>query len=109
MLFESLGPSTSGAFRRSRFSHCSRGGEIFYTPPLPGVQRRKRSEKEWMKILDGSRLFPADGEARSVAARLYETVKDLPLISPHGHPDPRWFPFNGPFPTPTPLPTHPAH
>ena len=50
-----------------------------------------------MKILDANRLFPADGEARSVAARLYETVKDLPLISPHGHTDPRWFAFNEPF------------
>jgi glucuronate isomerase len=62
-----------------------------------------------MKILDESRLFPADGEARSVAARLYETVKDLPLISPHGHTDPRWFAFNEPFPNPTALLIQPDH
>jgi glucuronate isomerase len=62
-----------------------------------------------MKILDENRLFPADGEARSVAARLYETVKDLPIISPHGHTDPRWFAFNEPFPNPTALLIQPDH
>jgi glucuronate isomerase len=62
-----------------------------------------------MKILDANRLFPADGEARSVAARLYETVKDLPIISPHGHTDPRWFAFNEPFPNPTTLLIQPDH
>jgi glucuronate isomerase len=62
-----------------------------------------------MKILDANRLFPADGEARSVAARLYETVKDLPLISPHGHTDPRWFAFNEPFPNPAALLIQPDH
>jgi glucuronate isomerase len=60
-------------------------------------------------ILDANRLFPADGEARSVAARLYETVKDLPIISPHGHTDPRWFAFNEPFPNPTALLIQPDH
>ena len=60
-------------------------------------------------ILDENRLFPANGEARSVAARLYETVRDLPLISPHGHTDPRWFAFNEPFPNPTALLIQPDH
>ena len=62
-----------------------------------------------MKILDANRLFPADGEARSVAARLYETVKDLPIISPHGHTDPRWFALNEPFSNPTALLIQPDH
>ena len=62
-----------------------------------------------MKILDANRLFPADGEARSVAARLYETVRDLPIISPHGHTDPRWFAFNEPFPNPAALLIQPDH
>ena len=47
-----------------------------------------------MKILDDNRLFPADGQARSVAAKLYETVRDLPILSPHGHTDPSWFALN---------------
>jgi glucuronate isomerase len=62
-----------------------------------------------MKILDANRLFPADGEARSVAARLYETVRDLPILSPHGHTDPSWFAFNQPFPNPTALLIQPDH
>ena len=62
-----------------------------------------------MKILDANRLFPADGEARSIAARLYKTVKDLPIISPHGHTDPSWFAFNQPFPNPTTLLIQPDH
>jgi len=62
-----------------------------------------------MKILDENRLFPADGEARSVAARLYESIKNLPIISPHGHTDPRWFAFNEPFPNPTALLIQPDH
>jgi glucuronate isomerase len=60
-------------------------------------------------ILDENRLFPADGDARSVAARLYKTVKDLPIISPHGHTDPRWFAFNEPFPNPATLLIQPDH
>src|SRR6267154_4390945 len=62
-----------------------------------------------MKILDPNRLFPAEGVARALAARLYETVKDLPIISPHGHTDPRWFAFNEPFPNPTALFIQPDH
>src|SRR5580693_1489561 len=62
-----------------------------------------------MKILDANRLFPAESEARSVAVRLYETVKDLPIISPHGHTDPRWFAFNEPFSNPTALLIQPDH
>ncbi|MBB5338858.1 glucuronate isomerase [Tunturiibacter gelidoferens] len=60
-------------------------------------------------ILDPNRLFPADSEARSVAARLYETVRDLPIISPHGHTDPRWFAENEPFANPTALFIQPDH
>src|SRR5258707_10584809 len=62
-----------------------------------------------MKILDPNRLFPADGEARTVAARLYETVRNLPIISPHGHTDPRWFASNEPFPNPAALLIQPDH
>ena len=30
-------------------------------------------------------------------ARLYATVKDLPIVSPHGHTDPQWFADDAPF------------
>jgi glucuronate isomerase len=62
-----------------------------------------------MKILDANRLFPAYGEARSVAARLYETVRNLPILSPHGHTDPSWFALNQPFPNPAALLIQPDH
>lgn len=40
------------------------------------------------------RLLPVDPAKRAIARRLYETVSDLPIISPHGHTDPvlaTWF------------------
>jgi glucuronate isomerase len=60
-------------------------------------------------MLDENRLFPADPEARSVAAKLYEAVRNLPIISPHGHTDPRWFAQNQPFPNPSALFIQPDH
>jgi glucuronate isomerase len=37
------------------------------------------------------RYFSPDPAQRTIAADLYNTVKDLPLICPHGHVDPRLF------------------
>ena len=42
-------------------------------------------------MLDANRLFPSEATARAIAIKLYETVRDLPIISPHGHTDPLWF------------------
>ncbi len=47
--------------------------------------------------LDPDRLFPADPATRSLARALYATVKDLPIVSPHGHTDPAWFADDAPF------------
>ena len=44
-----------------------------------------------MTHLHPDRLLPASEPAQSIARELYATVKDLPLISPHGHTDPAWF------------------
>jgi glucuronate isomerase len=60
-------------------------------------------------ILDPNRLFPAESKARSIAAKLYETVRNLPIISPHGHTDPRWFAENEPFANPAALLIQPDH
>ena len=60
-------------------------------------------------MLDKNRLFPAESAARAVAAKLYETVRDLPIISPHGHTDPQWFADNKPFPNPAALFIQPDH
>jgi glucuronate isomerase len=47
--------------------------------------------------LDPRRFFPADPHARSIAVRLFGAVEALPIVSPHGHTDPRWFSGNEPF------------
>ena len=47
--------------------------------------------------LHPDRLFPADPAARAIARGLYAGVKDLPIISPHGHTDPQWFATNARF------------
>jgi len=60
-------------------------------------------------MLDAKRLFPAEATARAVAVKLYETVRSLPIISPHGHTDPRWFAENKPFPNPAALFIQPDH
>src|ERR1700733_1757048 len=60
-------------------------------------------------MLNLNRLFPAEISARTVAAKLYETVRDLPIISPHGHTDPQWFANAPPFPDPSALFIQPDH
>ncbi|WP_374468758.1 glucuronate isomerase [Phenylobacterium sp.] len=59
--------------------------------------------------LHEDRLFPVEPAARGVARRLYGAVKDLPIISPHGHTDPSWFALNEPFSNATELFLAPDH
>lgn len=59
--------------------------------------------------LDPDRLFPPEPATRDLARELYGTVADLPIISPHGHTDPRWFAENEPFPDPARLFVTPDH
>ncbi len=62
-----------------------------------------------MKLTDPDRLFPVDETSRAVARTLYESVKDLPILSPHGHCNPRWFAENSRFPNPAELFIVPDH
>ena len=62
-----------------------------------------------MPLLDPDRLFPNDPATRKTARRLYEGIADLPIISPHGHTDARWFAENEPFPDPAQLFVTPDH
>ncbi|HEV2673669.1 MAG TPA: glucuronate isomerase [Aliidongia sp.] len=59
--------------------------------------------------LHPDRLFPADEASRSIARALYAGVKDLPIVSPHGHTDPRWYAENEAFPDPSTLFIVPDH
>jgi len=60
-------------------------------------------------LLHEDRLFPADAGTRKVARALYESVKGLPIISPHGHTQASWFAKNEPFPDPAKLFVQPDH
>ena len=62
-----------------------------------------------MALLDPDRLFPPDPAVRSLARDLYAAVSELPLISPHGHTDPRWYAEDSPFPDPAQLFVVPDH
>ncbi len=59
--------------------------------------------------LHPDRLFSSQQDQRNVARRLFETVCDLPIISPHGHTDPRWFAENEAFVDPATLLITPDH
>ena len=64
-----------------------------------------------MAVLDPhpDRLFPADPTVRALARHLYATVERLPIVSPHGHTDPRWFADDEPFPDASALFITPDH
>ena len=55
------------------------------------------------------RLFPPDPQGRDVARRIYEQVRDLPIISPHGHVPASWLADDQPFRDPTSLLISPDH
>ena len=62
-----------------------------------------------MPLLDEDRLFPIEPSARAIARELYAEVRDLPIVSPHGHTDPRWYAENAAFPDPAQLFVTPDH
>lgn len=55
------------------------------------------------------RLLPPEPGQRAIARRLYGSVRDLPLISPHGHIDPRLLADDQPFSDPASLLVTPDH
>ncbi|MBA3645748.1 MAG: glucuronate isomerase [Gemmatimonadaceae bacterium] len=59
--------------------------------------------------LNEDRFFDPDPATRRVARDLYDTTRELPIISPHGHVDPAILATNAPFPEPTALLVSPDH
>jgi glucuronate isomerase len=59
--------------------------------------------------LHPDRLLPADPGTREIARRIHEEVRDLPLICPHGHVDPRILLQDEPFADPAALFVTPDH
>jgi glucuronate isomerase len=60
-------------------------------------------------LIHEDRLFPAESGTRKIAKALYEQIKNLPIISPHGHTQASWFSTNAPFPDPAKLLVQPDH
>lgn len=48
-------------------------------------------------VLHPDRLLPPEPTVRAIARDLYESVRELPIVSPHGHSDPAWFATDAPF------------
>ena len=59
--------------------------------------------------LHPDRLLPSDTTQRAIARELYGAVRDLPIISPHGHTDPEWFATDANFGNAAELLLHPDH
>ena len=62
-----------------------------------------------MSLIHEDRLFPSDPAVRIIARSLYQRVRSLPIISPHGHTQAAWFAHNQPFPDPARLFVQPDH
>jgi glucuronate isomerase len=60
-------------------------------------------------LIHPDRLFPADPNTRMIARTLYDHVRALPIVSPHGHTHASWFARNEPFPDPAKLFVQPDH
>ncbi len=59
--------------------------------------------------LHPDRMLPADPTLRPLAREIYQSVRDLPIISPHGHVPPQWLADDVPFGDPTSLLITPDH
>ena len=60
-------------------------------------------------VLHEDRCFDPDPSIRHVARTLYDETRQLPIVSPHGHVDPRLLAEDAPFPEPTALIVRPDH
>ena len=73
------------------------------------VARPQRQGSVGVMLIHPDRLFPAEPSTRKIARTLYDHVRILPLISPHGHTNAAWFARNEPFPDPAKLFVQPDH
>ncbi|HEX4180234.1 MAG TPA: glucuronate isomerase [Caulobacteraceae bacterium] len=59
--------------------------------------------------LDPDRFLPAEPGVRAIAGRLFKSVEQTPILSPHGHTDPAWFAHDRAFEDPVSLLLWPDH
>lgn len=60
-------------------------------------------------MLHPDRLFPVDENQKKIAREIYAETKSFPILSPHGHTDPKWFANDHHFSNPTELIFKPDH
>jgi len=71
-------------------------------------QRRSGASGDAL-VLDEDRCFDPEPSVRRIAREVYEETRDLPIVSPHGHVDPRLLADDAAFPEPTALIIQPDH
>lgn len=93
---------------------CSASGRIGSATTRPGhhhgggmqIQTQDTARE---LTLHPDRYFDPEPAVRRIAREVYEGIRDLPLISPHGHVDPAILAEDRPFPEPTGLLITPDH
>ena len=115
--------------RRGRAARAARGlrRRPARRPPLPrapdrlpdhphprrgrcgGPRRRTDGVPVTPLVLDDDRLLPPDPTTRAIARELYAGVRDLPLVSMHGHVEAAVLATDDPFPDPAQLLVVPDH
>lgn len=73
---------------------------------MPAGPRRASADS---LVLDDDRYFDPDPTVRRLARTLYDDIRALPLVCPHGHVDPALLADDAPFPEPTALLLIPDH
>jgi glucuronate isomerase len=76
--------------------------------PTSNAERQLTAEVETLTLHE-DRFFDPDPSIRRVARELYEETRELPLLCPHGHVDPRVLAENERFSEPTALIITPDH
>ena len=120
---QTLRPSRSTAASWSRTN--ARISSSVRTPWDPPIRAAARGSTVWLMAngatiravavtdsvlaLHPDRLLPVDPETRAIARRIYDAVRELPIVSPHGHVDPRLLLDDEPFPDPATLFVTPDH
>jgi len=74
-----------------------------------GLKKRGLGKGDRDSTLNPDRFFDPDPAVRRVARALYEETRGLPIVSPHGHVDPRILAENAPFREPASLIVQPDH
>jgi glucuronate isomerase len=76
---------------------------------VPSTLPKTKTEPGDILVLDPDRYFDPEPGVRRIARSLYDSTRELPLVCPHGHVDPRLLADNAAFPEPAALLIIPDH